>query len=313
MSEKIERLTTYIIGGLAGISTFLTLCTSGMITLPPEVVDLAKVISITIGVLISMFIFEIKKTQKLTKNEQLRNETIALITHEMKTGLTGNGWILEILLEKYGAYFEQEDKMLVKNSIDSVHTTVMHSVNLLDISLLDINKLTISLEKMQLDKVEEMFKETMEKYTLGSKRSGINLTSKIVLDKEKFAEVDLVRLRIVVENLLENAIQYSKGDKKEIDVEIVNSEKHLKIKVKDNGMGIPKGEQKKIFSEFYRASNARTHLSTGSGIGLYMTKKYVKAHNGEIHFESTEGVGTTFFIEIPLKTSEDVNKFLKQI
>lgn len=313
MSEKIERLTTYLIGGLAGISAFLTLCTSGMIKLPAETVDLAKIISTIIGVLVSMFIFEFRRAQKLTENEKLRNETIALITHEMKTGLTGNGWILELLIANYGTHFKEEDKLLVKNSIDSIKTTVMHSVNLLDISLLDINKLSISLSKIQLDKVEEMFKESLEKYTLGSKRSGINLISKVELDKTKFAEIDLVRLRIVLENLLENAIQYSKDDKKEIEVEIINSEKHLKIKVRDTGMGIPEKEQSKIFSEFYRASNARKHLSTGSGIGLYMTKKYVKAHKGEIRFESTEGVGTTFFIEIPLTTYEDVNKFLTQI
>ncbi len=90
MSEKIERITTYIIGGLAGISTFLTLCTSGMITLPAEVVELAKIVSTIAGILVAMIVFEVKKTRRLTQNEKLRNETIALITHEMKTGLTGN-------------------------------------------------------------------------------------------------------------------------------------------------------------------------------------------------------------------------------
>ena len=313
MSEYIERITTYIIGGLVGISTFLILCTYKIIYLPENLIDPTKIVFTLFGILGAAVFFEIKKTQKLTQNEKLRNETIALITHEMKTGLTGNGWILELLLENYGTHFKDDDKALIKNSIDSIHTTVMHSVNLLDISLLDINKLTISLVKTKLDKVEEMLKETMEKYTLGSQRSGIKFTSKIELDNKKVAEVDLVRLRIVVENLLENAIQYSKGDKKEINVEITNSDKDIRIKVQDTGMGIPKEEQKKIFSEFYRASNARKHLSTGSGIGLYMTQKYVRAHKGEIRFESTEGVGTTFYIEIPLKTSEDVNKFLKKI
>ncbi len=85
------------------------------------------------------------------------------------------------------------------------------------------------------------------------------------------------------------------------------------ISVSDTGIGIPESEQEKIFGEFYRASNARVKLSSGSGIGLYTCAQYVQAHRGTIRFESKENVGTTFFITIPLKTIADVNEFLNKI
>ena len=114
-------------------------------------------------------------------------------------------------------------------------------------------------------------------------------------------------------NLLENAIQYTINEKKLVEVNIDNTAKNLNIKVADTGIGIPKGEQKKIFDEFYRASNARVKLQTGSGIGLYACAQYVKAHKGTIKFDSKENEGTTFYITIPLKTEVNINEFMEKI
>lgn len=266
-----------------------------------------------IGLLVSgLFLFYEREIQE-RKDEEIRNETVALITHEMRTALTSAGWAIEYMLKQYEDKIEKDDKEMLQGFVKSNQTTVMHTVNLLDVSLSDIGKLTISLEKVPLSKVEEMVVEVVDKYTLGTKRDNIELVYNIKLESDKQVELDIMRLKIIIENLLENSIQYVRGDNDKIELSVNNTKDNLNITVKDNGIGIPEEEQGKVFEEFYRASNARKKLSSGSGIGLHMTYKYVKAHKGSISFTSKQGVGTSFNVNIPLKTSANVNEFLKEV
>ena len=116
---------------------------------------------------------------------------------------------------------------------------------------------------------------------------------KIEIDKEKIA--------ICVQNLLTNAIIYNKPKGKvTVSVKYDKKKKEVLIKVKDNGMGIPATQQKRIFSKFYRASSAIKKETSGSGLGLYITKNIIEAHNGEIWFKSKEGKGSTFYFILPI-------------
>ncbi|MEN9604699.1 MAG: hypothetical protein RJB39_384 [Candidatus Parcubacteria bacterium] len=314
MNNTLERILAYVLGALIGAGCGSLLVSLNMHIIDPAYQTVTVRIMPLIGLLISMVIVEYRYERSLKKNQAIRDETVALITHEMRTSLTSTGWAIGLVLKKYGNSIEESDKQLLSGVVDSIHTTVMHSVNLLDVSLLDIGKLSISLEWTKLSKVTEMMHEILEKYTMGAESHGIHLTKNVNIDEEKMAEVDMLRLRIILENLLENAIQYTaEGADKKVAVSVFNDEHELHVQVADNGIGIPTGEREKIFGEFYRASNARKKLSTGSGIGLYTSAKYIKAHRGEIRFESTEGKGTTFFITIPLKTEADVGGFLKKI
>lgn len=314
MSSILERVISYILGGLLGTAVGLTIVSFKMPMF--EQAGLATVlvaITTIIGLLTSIIIIETRTEQVMKRNNAIRDETVALITHEMRTALTSTGWAIDMILKKYAEKLSEDDKVMLKDSTGSIHQTVMHSVNLLDISLLDIGKLNISLEWTTLDKVEHMFHEVIEKYTLGSKKNGVTLTGTATLDHSRKAEVDMMRLRIVLENLIENALQYIGNGKKEITVTITNDTKNMSMVVKDTGIGIPAKEKEKIFSEFYRASNARKALGSGSGIGLYTCCRYIKAHRGTLAFESKEGEGTTFFATVPLNTVADVDGFLKKI
>lgn len=317
MKNTLERLLSYVIGALIGAGIGSLLISIRMPIVDPMCADIIAKIMPLIGLLGAMVIVEYRHERFMKKSQMIRDETVALITHEMRTSLTSTGWAIGMVLKKYGEHLERGDKDLLTGVVDSIHTTVMHSVNLLDVSLLDIGKLSISLEWTKLSKVAELLHEMLEKYTMGAEGHGIVLTKKIQIEEDKMAEVDMLRLRIILENLLENAIQYTADNKangeKKISVEVFNDEKQLHITVADNGIGIPQAEHAKIFGEFYRASNARKKLSTGSGIGLYTTVNYIKAHHGQISFTSKEGEGTTFSITIPLKTEADVQGFLKKI
>lgn len=309
----IEQIISYFLGLILGFVSGLILLSLDLKFLEYENKYAVLVITSLLGFIIYIALAEFEKRKVMKRNNSVRNEAIALITHEMRTGLTSTGWAIQMILQKYGNVIEAPDKSNLEVVLDSIHTTVLHSVNLLDISVLDLSKLSISLEWVPLEKIEKVLGEVLKEFSIGAEKKKIEFVANLKLDKEKQAEVDMLRLRIILGNLLENAIQYTINEKRLIKVDINNTDKNLNITVSDTGIGIPATEQEKIFEEFYRGSNARAKLPTGSGIGLYACSQYVKAHKGTIRFESREDIGTTFYVSIPLKTKEDINEFMKKI
>ena len=107
-------------------------------------------------------------------------------------------------------------------------------------------------------------------------------------------------LEKVMENLVSNAIKYTPAGG-EVGIRFSRADAEtVKIVVRDTGIGIPANEQDKLFQEFFRASNAKRFTTTGTGLGLVLVKKTVERHNGEMHFESTEGQGTQVTIRLPI-------------
>jgi two-component system phosphate regulon sensor histidine kinase PhoR len=103
---------------------------------------------------------------------------------------------------------------------------------------------------------------------------------------------------IVITNLLDNAIKYSREPQIEIDTN--SSNQTFILSVKDNGIGIERGEQKKIFRKFYRVRSGDTYAAKGFGLGLTFIKKILVAHHAKIKLESVQGQGSKFEIELPI-------------
>ena len=121
--------------------------------------------------------------------------------------------------------------------------------------------------------------------------------------KSKEAYLDRQRMELVIQNLLENAVKYTPEYGK-IEVKMEIGRTLIKVRVKDNGVGIPAGDQSKLFSKFYRAENVIRMQTEGSGLGLFIVKNIIKSHGGEITFKSEEGKGTEFVFTLPLKKSK---------
>jgi two-component system sensor histidine kinase VicK len=111
--------------------------------------------------------------------------------------------------------------------------------------------------------------------------------------------VDRVKIRRVINNLLNNAIKYTpRGGSVRV---IVKKEDHqLVCSFTDTGVGIPVDEQEQLFQRFFRGSNVSKIQPDGTGLGLYIAKALVEAHHGKIWFESEEGKGTTFYFSLPI-------------
>jgi signal transduction histidine kinase len=115
------------------------------------------------------------------------------------------------------------------------------------------------------------------------------------------ADIDPGRIEQVLTNLLDNAIKYSpQGGRVIISLQEERAAQAVKISVQDSGIGIPKEQHGQIFGRFMRADNALAWGISGTGLGLYLCRELIEQHEGHLLFESEEGVGSTFFLTLPL-------------
>ena len=112
-------------------------------------------------------------------------------------------------------------------------------------------------------------------------------------------DLDENKVQQVIMNFADNAIYYSKDNGK-ITITLDEVPGYIELKVVDNGIGVPADEQKQLFNKFFRATNARRARPDGTGVGLFLARKVVDAHNGTIIFDSKEGKGSTFGFRLPV-------------
>ena len=115
-----------------------------------------------------------------------------------------------------------------------------------------------------------------------------------------FLQADEVKLSLAISNLIDNGIKYTPPNGK-VKININADENFCYLSVQDNGIGINEAEQNKIFDRFYRIDKTRDRETGGTGLGLAITRSTILMHKGEISLTSKEGLGTTFFIKLPLR------------
>jgi signal transduction histidine kinase len=128
------------------------------------------------------------------------------------------------------------------------------------------------------------------------KRIKILLTKPEELPKVK---VDVEKIKLAISNLIENAIEYTEPGG-EVTISLKSDKKEIEFSIQDTGIGIPEDQQQRVFSRFFRATNAVKMETEGTGLGLYITKNIIEAHKGRIWFQSKEGEGSTFYFTLPL-------------
>lgn len=222
---------------------------------------------------------------------ELKTKFLSLVSHEFKTPLSA---ILTSasLIQKY-TQAEQQDRR--EKHLKTIHSKVKYLNNILNdflsIERLESGKTTFKFEVFPLSKViNEVIYNANMLLKEGQRISYPEDIDDILLNfDEKILELSLT-------NLVNNAIKYS-PENTVIDIKVIPGNENLSIKISDQGIGIPEEEQKFIFNRYFRAENAL--LNQGTGIGLNIVKGYMENLNGNISFESTENLGSTFTITIP--------------
>ena len=223
----------------------------------------------------------------------MKSQFVSISAHQLRTPLSAIKWALALLKEENLPF--EEKKEIIEKLSESTERMIKLVNDLLNVSRIEEGRFLYKPKKEDLREiVKTIFNQEKE---VAQKK---NITFNLFLPKEPcFSLIDKEKISLAVQNLIENAIHYTPPGGK-VEVFLEKKDKKLVFKVKDTGIGIPEEEQKRIFEKFFRGSNALKIETSGSGLGLFITKNIVEAHKGKIWFESKVGKGTTFYFSLPL-------------
>lgn len=239
----------------------------------------------------------VRDVTEAKKIDQMKSEFVSLASHQLRTPLTGIKWFSELLLRDPKKTLSSDQNEFANGILMSTNRIINLVDDLLDVSHIETGK-NFDLKIESVDVIPLISYAINEKQPLIFKNNLIVELSK-TLYKPLVLKIDKEKIQQVFENLLDNAIKFSKpGTKINIGVKI-NADSAT-FYVQDHGVGIPQVNQDKIFTKFYRADNASKIDNTGTGLGLYIVKGIIEYHHGKIWFESKEGKGTTFYFSLPL-------------
>ncbi|MEK7610228.1 MAG: ATP-binding protein [Patescibacteria group bacterium] len=227
--------------------------------------------------------------------DQAKTEFVSLASHQLRTPLSAINWYSEMLLdEDVGGLNDKQKEYLA--SLHEANRRMIDLVNsLLNVSRIDLGTFAVEPEPTDLRVVaesvlEELQPKILEKKIRIEKNYDVSLST-IMADPKL--------IRIVFQNLLSNAVKYTPTDGA-VTVSITRREPVALIAVSDTGYGIPAADKTKIFTKLFRADNIRDKEAEGTGLGLYIVKSIIENFGGRIWFDSLEGKGTTFSVELPL-------------
>ncbi len=229
--------------------------------------------------------------------DRIKSEFVFLASHQLRTPLSTINWYVEMLMSGDAGPINEDQKNYLKEVYQGNQRMVEMVNDLLNVSRLDLGTLAVQLVPVDLKSfIEDELKANLP--TIEDKKMIINST---VSDGLKGVETDIKMLKMLLQNLITNAIKYTPSGGK-VDIKVIPSgKKEFTLSVADNGYGIPKASQEKIFTKLYRAENVMAKEITGTGLGLYMVKSIVEKLQGKIWFESEVDKGTTFFVSFPIK------------
>ena len=249
--------------------------------------------SIVIGSIVN-----IEDITERVRIENMRRDFVANVSHELKTPLTSISGFAETLRLNENIDTETRNRFL--NIIDGEANRLRRLIeDILTLSFIENDK------KEETDEIVlySVYKKVEDMIMISAKTKNISLNCDADESIKIKANADYIKQ--VILNLVDNAIKYT-PENGEVNVKIFTEEDKAVIKVSDNGMGIPKEDQSRIFERFYRVDKARSREIGGTGLGLAITKHIVMNLGGTISVESELEKGSTFTVKIPIKRERTV-------
>jgi signal transduction histidine kinase len=234
-----------------------------------------------------------EKNKLLTQVEELKNNFLSLMSHDLKTPLARIQGMADVALNPVENLTGGQKNALesIKQSTDEL-TEFISSI--LDLSRVESQQIKLNLQSKD---VNQLLEEVIKKYEY------LALPKRIEIIREFepifSVKIDADLMKQVFSNLVENAIKYSPQNSK-ILVTTEELDGHIIVQVADQGLGITQNEIKNIFTKFYRTKNVKNSQIKGSGLGLYLAKYFVELHKGQISVESLPQQGSTFTVDLPM-------------
>ena len=250
---------------------------------------------------------DVTEQQKIDED---RKRFVTDVSHELRTPLTGMHAYLETLLA--GAWKDRGVALQFLQVTQSETDRMIRMVrNLLTLSRMDSGRQKMNLE---LVNINELVEHILRKYRLliqkhGQIEPGIRISHHYqivsrISKRSLWVEVDTDRFTQAIDNIINNALKYS-PDGGRIRCSLYETRNHVIISIADQGIGIPRAAQHRVFDRFYRVDKSRSRSRGGTGLGLSICKEVVEALGGKIWVRSTEGRGSTFYISLPYEPMKE--------
>ena len=231
----------------------------------------------------------------LLKVNKTKDEFIALASHQLRTPATAVKQYIALLMDEYAGPIPAEQSQYLQAAYDSNERELKIINDLLKTAQIDSNK-------YRLDKKSHSVVKILQE-ALSDLRTIFELKNQTVqlrgFDADIKVECDSTEMKLVFMNLLENASKYSYPHT-EIKVSVQSNDHTAVVLVADNGVGVSKENQQRIFDKFTRVDNELSDTITGTGLGLYWVKQIVELHQGSVKLITTPGKGSTFVVNLPL-------------
>lgn len=258
-------------------------------------------LALLIGFLSLLLFYNRRSTAQLkSKNEEIRNQNVKLresnevlhqftyvAAHDLKEPVRNIGSFTSLLKRRYGKDFNEE--------ANEYMDFVMKGANRINTLLNDLENYT----SISLQQPVEAIANPLQSLSKIKETSQFELTNEHIIVKDNLPKVKMEEkhLTILLKELIENAIKFNKNDVRTIEISATTQEDFVLLKLKDNGMGIPKEHHSKVFNLFYKQE--KNWEKDGTGIGLTICKNIVDKYDGEIWFETNETEGMTFCMTLP--------------
>lgn len=238
--------------------------------------------------------------------EKMKTEFVSLSAHQLRTPLSAIKWTLKMLLDGDLGEITQEQREFIKKTYKSNERMINLINDLLDVTRIEEGRY---LYKPTLAEFEQIIQSVVNSYKEEFAKKKINFEFKKTEEKLPKVLVDVEKIKLVIENLLDNALRYTPVAG-QVTVSLKFGKKEIEFSIRDTGVGIPRDQQERVFTKFFRGANVMRMETEGTGLGLFITKNIIEAHGGKIWFQSEEGKGTTFYFTLPLR--EEFGEFLKK-
>jgi two-component system sensor histidine kinase VicK len=230
-------------------------------------------------------------------SDTMKSEFVTLAAHQLRTPISGIKWSLQTLLDgDLGPLNEEQSKIV--NEAFKTNNKVINLINdLLNVAEIEEGRY---LSKVTLSDMREVLLEVINDYKLELEKKNISVDFLEPKDALPKVMLDTHKIKIAITNIFDNAVRYTPENGK-ITVSVIGYKEDMEVKIEDTGIGIPIIQQEKIFTKFFRSTNVRKIDTEGTGLGLYIAKNIIEAHDGKIWFESEQDKGTAVHFTIPIK------------
>jgi len=235
--------------------------------------------------------------EQVSKANRTKSEFISIVSHQLKAPLSGMRWSADILLSTKDQCLTDKQLEYIKDMQENTTRMIRLVNDLLDVSRIDDGRMDIKEDLIDISKEAESVTKSLKTFALAHNTELILKVGK----KLGLVRTESERIKMVMQNFIDNAIKYSRASNGKVNISLKNERDYVIFKVRDNGLGIPKREQKNVFDKFFRGDNVAKKQTIGTGLGLYIAKAVIESSGGRIDFKSEEGKGSTFWFTLPIK------------